>query len=162
MTASNQIQVNFNANAHNRISRSYEKQHGEIFNSVEQKRLKVDLQKAVQAIQSVAEKPYNALDMGSGTGNLTAHLLALNMQVTAADISMKMLQNILEYYGSSGKIDIIQLNGHDLSNIEDEQFDFAGTYSVLHHIPDYLKIIEEMIRVQIGRASCRERVLRLV
>jgi SAM-dependent methyltransferase len=34
-----------------------------------------------------------------------------------------------------------------LSSIEDDYFDFVATYSVLHHIPDYMKAVAEMIRV---------------
>lgn len=88
-----------------------------------------------------------ALDYGCGTGNLTKHLIELGLTVVSADISDKFLRLIKQRYVLSGMSDILKINGQDLSNIEDNRFDFAGAYSVLHHVPDYLSIIEEMIRV---------------
>ena len=44
-------------------------------------------------------------------------------------------------------VDALKINGYDLSNIDDNHLDLVAVYSVLHHVPDYLKIIEEMIRV---------------
>lgn len=41
----------------------------------------------------------------------------------------------------------IILNGENLSNIKDDSFDMVATYSVLHHVPDYLKIVDEFVRV---------------
>lgn len=45
------------------------------------------------------------------------------------------------------KVDIVHLNGKDLSNIPNSSVDMVATYSVLHHIPDYLGILEEFLRV---------------
>ena len=39
------------------------------------------------------------------------------------------------------------MNGKNLDGIEDNSVDFIATYSVLHHIPEYLATIQEMIRV---------------
>ena len=39
------------------------------------------------------------------------------------------------------------LNGCDLSQFGDESFDMVATYSVLHHVPNYLNIVSEFIRV---------------
>ena len=40
-----------------------------------------------------------------------------------------------------------RLNGVDLSEWPDDSFDLVATYSVLHHIPDYLAAVGEMGRV---------------
>jgi SAM-dependent methyltransferase len=40
-----------------------------------------------------------------------------------------------------------QLNGRNLEGLADASFDLVATYSVLHHIPDYLSAIREMARV---------------
>jgi SAM-dependent methyltransferase len=42
---------------------------------------------------------------------------------------------------------ISQLNGSDLSQFADEIFDMAVTYSVLHHVPDYMAAVRELVRV---------------
>ena len=39
------------------------------------------------------------------------------------------------------------MNGLDLSNIQNESIDLLAAYSVLHHIPDYLGILKEFMRV---------------
>jgi SAM-dependent methyltransferase len=39
------------------------------------------------------------------------------------------------------------VNGQDLTGIEKGHFDLACAYSVLHHVPDYLAMVEEMARV---------------
>ncbi|MCE5282767.1 MAG: class I SAM-dependent methyltransferase, partial [Deltaproteobacteria bacterium] len=52
-----------------------------------------------------------------------------------------------EKYGHTRMVETLKINGYDLSNIKDNRFDAVATYSVLHHVPDYLRIIVEMIRV---------------
>lgn len=88
-----------------------------------------------------------AFDYGCGTGNLTKHLIKLGFFVVSADISEKFLEVIKKRYQFTGKSDTLRVNGYDLSNVEDNKFDLVSTYSVLHHVPDYLKIIKEMIRI---------------
>jgi len=135
-------EINFNKNAHDKVARKYEKIHTEIYNGKEQSRLHTSLAEAVKAIQS-SQSPV-VLDIGCGAGNLTKHLLDLGATVTAADISDGFLELVKEKFPS---VETHQLNGEDLKEIPDASFDMAATYSVLHHIPDYLKMVEEMCRV---------------
>lgn len=88
-----------------------------------------------------------AFDYGCGTGNLTKHLIKSGFFVVSADISEKFLGIIKKRYNFTGKSDTLKVNGYDLSNVENNKFDIVATYSVLHHVPDYLKIIKEMIRI---------------
>ena len=44
-------------------------------------------------------------------------------------------------------MEVILINGKDISNIEDESVDIVALYSVLHHIPDYLGILKGFTRV---------------
>jgi SAM-dependent methyltransferase len=39
------------------------------------------------------------------------------------------------------------LNGRDLTGVDSSSFDIVATYSVLHHVPDYLAIVDEFVRV---------------
>lgn len=132
-----------NIAVHDRIARKYESRHGEIFNELEQGRLRSALKAAKDAIMTAAD-PARALDFGCGSGNLTDHMLALGFVVTAADVSPGFLALVRSRYP---EVTTIPMNGRDLSNIADATFDLVATYSVLHHVPDYLAAVREMGRI---------------
>jgi len=127
----------------------YIERHGEIYNAIEQQRLYDALKNATKYIhiKSTDRNTRRALDLGCGAGNLTTHLLNLNFRVIAADVSDKFLKFIKNKYRKTKNVETLKLNGQDLSNIEDNYFDLTAIYSVLHHISDYLKMLEEMVRV---------------
>ena len=138
-------QIERNIAIHNQVAQKYEKLHGEIFNEIEQDRLAASLARARDAIRTGAEPP-RALDFGCGSGNLTRHMLALGLQVTAADVSPDFLR-LVERRFPSERLNLLQMNGRDLSNVADESFDLIAAYSVLHHIPNYLAAIGELARI---------------
>jgi ubiquinone/menaquinone biosynthesis C-methylase UbiE len=127
-------------------TRIYERIHGEIFNPIEQQRLHDALRRATDAVRT-GSGPFTALDYGCGSGNLTRHLIALGFQTVSADVSEHFLKLIEKEFSQSGSSSTLKLNGRDLSCVPDSHFDLAATYSVLHHVPDYLRIVEEMCRV---------------
>lgn len=124
----------------------YETSHHEIFNPIEQRRLYSALQEAMNAVQT-GSKPLMAFDHGCGSGNLTRHLSELGFHVVAADVSDDYLKAVERKFSGTGKVETLRINGADLSNVPDTRFDLVATYSVLHHVPDYLRIVEEMCRV---------------
>lgn len=130
---------------HNKIAKKYEENHSEIFNVIEQERLRSSLNKIIKEIR-LSKTDIKALDFGCGSGNLTKHLLDSGLSVTAADVSSNFLE-LVKYNYSSKQLSTYQLNGRDLSDINSNTFDLIATYSVLHHIPDYLAIIKEFARV---------------
>lgn len=140
-----QKKVEFNVRAHNRVAKKYESRHGEIYNYREQNRLEKDLREAILTINTGSKKK-KAIDFGCGAGNLTRHLSNLGLDVLSADISKGFL-DLINSQDYSTKVETIQLNGDDISNVQDNSVDMIATYSVLHHIPDYLAIIKEFIRV---------------
>ena len=85
-----------------------------------------------------------ALDIGCGAGNVTQYLVHQGTKVTAADTSENFLKIIDKTFSG---VETILLNGNNLEEIPDSSFDIVTTYSVLHHVPDYLKLVEEMCRV---------------
>jgi len=141
-----QTQISQNLKAHNRLAFEYESRHPEIYNKIEQNRLHDSLQLAVSAIKTegVSKK---ALDFGCGAGNLTQHLLDLGLNVVAADLSDNFLKLIKNKFSHTAKLQTAKLNGQDLGNFADNEFDFIATYSVLHHVPDYLKVVDEFVRI---------------
>ncbi len=124
----------------------YEGVHGDIFNAIEQQRLCGMLREAVQSVQTGAQ-PVRALDFGCGSGNLTRHLIDLGVHTVSADVSEDFLEGIRRKFSVSALSETLRLNGTDLSNVPKAHFDLVATYSVLHHVPDYLAIVREMGRV---------------
>lgn len=139
-------QIQFNKDVNDQVSRKYDRLHGEIFNAIEQERLKKTLSTAIGAVKTDA-KPLKALDYGSGSGNLTRHLIELGLETVSADISEGFLALIQNSFSQTGLSNILKINGKDLSNVPNNKFDLVATYSVLHHVPDYLSIVKEMARV---------------
>lgn len=135
-----------NKTIHDKVLSKYNKIHTDIYNPTEQSRIKENLGYAVQQIDTSTKIPL-ILDFGAGTGNLTSHLINLNAQVVAADVSKKCLEFVNNSFVSTNRIETLLLNGTDLSNIKDSYFDMVATYSVLHHVPDYLGILKEFARV---------------
>jgi ubiquinone/menaquinone biosynthesis C-methylase UbiE len=129
-----------------RSHRRYERRHPEIFNPIEQERLRHALRDAIELARDTGRTALGVLDLGCGSGNVTAHLVELGAHVTAADVSPSFLTTIERRFGPTG-VRTLRLNGVDLSNVEDDTFDLITAYSVLHHIPDYLRMIEEIARV---------------
>jgi ubiquinone/menaquinone biosynthesis C-methylase UbiE len=136
-----------NRSGHDRFAGVYDERHPEIFNDVEQARLAAAIARAVSLAADGASGPVRALDVGSGTGNITRRLIALGARVTAADLSRKLLAEVTRRYGASGQLTTLELNGRNLEPIPDGTFDLAVAYSVLHHIPDYAALVGEMARV---------------
>ena len=130
---------------HDLLAPLYETRHREIFNPVEQRRIAALLQSLLQPIKERGT-PY-ALDFGAGTGNLTRQLLQAGASVLAADVSEGCLKELQSLNGRPGLLKTMTLNGRDLSGVASGSLDLVATYSVLHHVPDYLGIIDEFVRV---------------
>ena len=140
-----QRQIDRNIRIHDRVASSYEATHDEIFNPVEQARLRSALERAKAAVATGAERP-RALDFGCGSGNLTRHLLELGFEVVAADVSQRFL-DLVERRFEGAPLTTCRIDGTGLACVDDSSFDLAAAYSVLHHVPDYLGAVAEMARV---------------
>ncbi len=136
-------QIVYNKKLHNKLGAGYNAKHGEILNDIEQKRLREALTQARSFLPD-GDGRLKAMDYGCGTGNLTSHLVDLGFDVYSADISSVFLNHVKSQFPTAQSI---LLNGKDLSNVEDDTFDLVATYSVMHHVPDYLAIIREFCRV---------------
>jgi SAM-dependent methyltransferase len=121
---------------------TYDGNHPEIFNDIEQQRLHESLRLLVS--ETGVAHPH-ALDLGAGSGNLTAHLLDLGARVTCAEVSPHFIELLRRRFGDA--VETAHINGVDLDVLPDSTFDIVAMYSVLHHIPDYLAIVAEIARV---------------
>lgn len=127
---------------HDRISSSYDRVHGEIFNKTEQARIAGFFSYVDSQVKKSSGR-VRALDFGAGTGNLTRHMTRLGWDVTAADISQKSLDINQSETGAK----TLFLKSGTLERLPDDSFDVIGTYSVLHHIPDYLEAVRTLGRL---------------
>lgn len=146
--------INFNIRAYDKLYNKYEKIHTEIFNPIEQARLHTKLREAIAFIKTGSHLK-RALDYGCGTGNVTGYLIDFGFYVVGGDTSDKCLLYARKKYEDTKMLEILELNGRSLSSVKNNSLDLAIAYSVLHHVPDYLGIIKEMIRVvKIGGVIC--------
>ncbi|WP_026840428.1 class I SAM-dependent methyltransferase [Citrifermentans bremense] len=137
--------VQHNRELHDLLAPLYQARHREIYNPVEQRRIRELLQYLLELLQAAGT--LQALDFGSGTGNLTRQLLGLGAAVLAADVSPGSLKELQAVTGSGDRLQTMRLNGRDLDGIDSDRFDLVATYSVLHHVPDYLRVVDEFARV---------------
>lgn len=144
-TASERGQIERNVRIHDAIAQTYDAHHGEIFNDIEQRRLRGVLERARDAVHARAT-PLRALDFGCGSGNLTRHMLDLGLSVVAADVSKRFLE-VVEHRFKGKSVSTLWLNGGGLAGIPDNSFEVVATYSVLHHVPDYMAAVSELGRV---------------
>ena len=141
MAKNNKIQENIVA--HNQIAEKYDLAHPEIYNEIEQDRIKKTIRKLLNIS---GKKNPKILDFGAGTGNLTKHFLEFGCEVTACDVSQKSLDVLKKKFEGDNNLKTRLISGEKLP-FKDNSFDIVATYSVLHHIPDYLLAVREMIRV---------------
>ncbi len=147
MAKDTQSDIDFNIQAHNKVAAKYAAIHGEIYNQHEQSRLHASLKEAMDLIQcGDMTTRKRVLDLGCGAGNLTDHLVSLGAEVIASDVSPIFLTQISQRHPEA-TVTTLRLNGSDLCDLQDASIDMVATYSVLHHIPDYLGIIDECMRV---------------
>ena len=133
-----------NVAVHKIEAKYYELMHPEVYSKCEQKRVASILQMVnnLVAVDGVNEK--RALDFGAGTGNLTGKLLQMGYHVTALDISAEMckiLEKKYKRYLVSQKLVVVNSPIEEV-RFDRSDFDLISCYSVLHHLPDYVNIIQ--------------------
>jgi ubiquinone/menaquinone biosynthesis C-methylase UbiE len=137
--------VRYNKDVHDLLAPLYEGRHGEIFNPTEQRRIH-ELLQSLLGKYSGQDTP-RVLDFGAGTGNLTKQFLKLGSTVVAADVSEGCLGELRVLTGRQTRLETMTLNGRDLAGVNSDSFNIVAAYSVLHHVPDYLAILDEFVRV---------------
>lgn len=142
MSLNNKNVIN-NKYVHDKVSSKYNRRHFEIYNLYEQERLWNIIKDITKSFE---KKNLNVLDFWSGTWNLTHFFLENNCNVTSLDVSKKSLEVLIKiYWEFKEKISIKEFDWWKIP-FNDNTFDIVATYSVLHHVPNYLEAVEEMIR----------------
>ncbi len=133
-----------NITVHRFEAKYYEQLHPEVYSKREQTRITNQL-KTIDG--QITSNQRVALDVGAGTGNLTGKLLQLGYKVTATDISSEMCAILRKKYQTYLTNQLLVVN----SPIEEltfgaGEFDLIATYSVLHHLPDYVEALKTLSR----------------
>jgi 2-polyprenyl-3-methyl-5-hydroxy-6-metoxy-1,4-benzoquinol methylase len=135
-----------NVAVHRFEAKYYELIHPEVYNKYEQKRINSTLKMVNKLVANNKVHTKRALDFGAGTGNITVKLLQMGYEVTAIDISTEMckiLEKKCRPYLKAEKLTIVNLPIEDVS-FDRDKFDLIACYSVLHHLPDYVNVIQRL------------------
>lgn len=91
---------------------------------------------------SCAGDPPKVLDLGAGDGIATLPFLALGAYVVAVDISERQLNQLEQRCRTYS--DRLEVRCADIMNVASRSgiYDVVVINSVLHHIPDYLALID--------------------
>jgi len=130
---------------HDKVAKKYDWRHIEIYNEVEQNRIGSVIDSILKKFHK-EKSSLKVLDYWAWTWNLTKFFLKNNCKVTSLDISEESLSLLQKSYSSYGNLEIQKFEGYEIP-FEDWSFDIVATYSVLHHIPDYIKALEDITRV---------------
>lgn len=136
-------QSELNVGSQDGLAHTYDSKHQEIFNDIEQDRIRRIV--ADMTASHAGHGETHVVDFGAGTGNLTRFFLERKFLVTACDVS-RMSLDILKQKMGSDRLNTTLLTGENLP-FADHTFHMAVTYSVLHHVPDYLRAVNELVRV---------------
>ena len=127
---------------HDKESFYYDILHGEIWNFYEQLRIKRDIKTILEVVNKPLQR-LKVLDIGSGTGNLSLKFLYLGCEVTALDISQKMLEILQSKVPDTlrKKLKLVCDDADHFLLHENQYYDVITFSSVLHHLPVYLKTV---------------------
>lgn len=104
-----------------------------------------------QPAEGTSERPIRVLDVGTGTALIPLELCGRDnlTHVTAVDLAAHMLQlgqrNVIRA-GMQSRIKLEQIDAKRLP-YADGTFDWVISNSIVHHIPDPLPVLADMVRV---------------
>lgn len=91
-------------------------------------------------------KQVRVLDLGAGEGTVTLPFLELGASVTAVDLSEAQLEALQQRCGAHGdRLEVICDDVAAVLRRLEGNFDVIVVNSFLHHIPDYLGLIDDAI-----------------
>lgn len=98
------------------------------------------------AERAVARRlPPRLLEIGAGDGGLTEPLLARGFEVTATDVSRHAIERLRLAYGGNSRFRAFHDEAEDASGVNGGPFSVVLCASVLHHIPDYLSFVGNVV-----------------
>jgi ubiquinone/menaquinone biosynthesis C-methylase UbiE len=134
-----------NIKLHKVEARYYDRLHPEEFNWFEQSRIWSDL----RFINGRIPGKSLVLDIGCGTGNLALKLIELGHPLWGVDLSPEMLEVFKEKVpaGNKDQVSFFCQNADDFIRECKRKFDLIVISSVLHHLPDYLRTLNDICSI---------------
>jgi ubiquinone/menaquinone biosynthesis C-methylase UbiE len=131
-----------NENWHDKEAKIYDHVRSELWNFYEQKRIADDIEK----IEELSDGK-DAVDIGSGTGNLVLKLARTGFSVDAVDVSEEMIEVLREKINGKepGNVALHNEPAEDFLSNQPGSRDVICFSSVLHHLPDYFGVLENAI-----------------
>ncbi len=130
-----------NLNLHRDEAPIYDQMHGEIFNWYQQRIIRNEIIEIINL-----SKGNFALDIGCGTGNITLKLIHAGFNVTGVDLSQPMINILKEKTrGKNYSISLVCQDVEPFLKNNLNRYDLITFSSVLHHLSDYLMILEMAI-----------------
>jgi SAM-dependent methyltransferase len=103
---------------------------------------------ATVVIEQVGEGAPHVLDLGAGEGSATAAFLNLGAHVTAVDLSGSQLRQMVHNCGEyASQLEIREAEVMDFLSGTEKRFNIVVCSSFLHHVPDYLGLIRQALRL---------------
>jgi SAM-dependent methyltransferase len=94
------------------------------------------------------QRPPRVLDLGAGEGSATLSFLELGARVTAVDISKSQLDGLAKKCRRyAGNLEIMCLDVNEACAKITERYDIVVTNAFLHHVPDYLNLVQAADRL---------------
>jgi ubiquinone/menaquinone biosynthesis C-methylase UbiE len=104
-----------------------------------------DIQRFEKIIENKDPSKMNVLEIGCGIGRILIPMSKIFGNVIGIDISSEMVLLGQKYVIDISNCKIIENNGIDLSEFNDNSFDFCYSFIVFQHIPEN-KIVENYIK----------------
>jgi ubiquinone/menaquinone biosynthesis C-methylase UbiE len=135
-----------NISVHQKEANIYDLIHPELYGNFEQSQIKRDLNLISDLVSP--DGNVKVLDVGCGTGNLGMKFLELGYSVKAVDISPEMIDRFRLKLIDSEFTKRVEFTVGDAEEIIQNartygSWDIVSFGSVLHHLPNYLKVIHE-------------------
>lgn len=101
----------------------------------------------VEEIAALVERgvPLDVVEVGAGHGGFTESMLAAGCRVTALEMSSPSIRQLEKRFGSNPAFRSEHNPSGGFESIRDAQFSLAACVSVLHHIPDYVSALTDLI-----------------
>jgi ubiquinone/menaquinone biosynthesis C-methylase UbiE len=90
-------------------------------------------------------KPDSVLDVGCGCGSFTAQIATYCRKITAIDSSQPLIDRCKKENGKPNII-YVRMDGRQLQ-FDDNSFELVLERATLHHVREWQKVLDEMIRV---------------
>jgi SAM-dependent methyltransferase len=91
------------------------------------------------------DRPLRVLEIGAGHGGYTGELLAAGCEVTAVEMSPPAETDVRLRYAGNPRLRVVA-DAEGSLEAAGEGYSLALCMSVLHHIPDYLALLDRVVR----------------